>query len=605
MISPLRIPRFLFPLAFVWLGMFCISEGVEPKATASISQTTIAPGDGISLTIDVTGAQPVNPVPNIEVPGLDISFGGARQSTNIINGAVDHKVTLIYMVNGRNPGAFVIPAIDVKTDTGVVRTEPIALKVEPQKPGAQQPAGGDAPVASVRIEVPKKTVYLGESVPVEVRMFVDRRIRWNIEEMPVLEGEGFTKVRFPRPQQEAMRKDGREYDVLSFRTTISPGRAGKVTLGPMEVPFVASIPRAKRARPKSPFDLLDNDFFDEPFGVFGQMERRKVTADPVELDVKPLPAAGRPADFSGAVGKFQMAVESNPKKVKVGDPVTLKMRISGKGNFDRVNAPTLVDPAGWHPYEASGDFKPSDELSTSGTKTFEMAVVPEEKKTQMPQVQFSYFDSDAEKYVTLKSEPQPLAVEGGASPPAPVVAKATPAIEPAATPEPAKAVVTDIVGVKYERGARKDSFEPMYRSRIFWIAQGVPALVLLGFLGARFLRKDEATSRVAALRRERGELWRKVRGETAHAEFFQKAARLVQVETALATGRPDASVDAAAARASRALDEETAAGIDEIFSKRAELLYAGSAGNDGRISENERDRALTVLERFQESHARN
>ena len=596
----LDVDRSRLLAAFAWLAMFSFTASAEPRATATISQTTIAPGDGITMTIDVTGAQPVNPVPTIEVPGLDINFSGARQSVNVINGRADRSVTLIYMVTGRNPGAFVIPAVEVKTDAGALRTEALQIKVEPPKPGGQ-PGGGDEAVAFVRIEVPKKSVWLGEAVPVEVRMFVDKRIRWNIEQMPVLEGDGFTKVRFPSPRQEAMRKDGREYDVLTFRTTISPGKAGKVTLGPMEVPFVASIPRAKRARPQSPFDLLDNGFLDDPFGTFGQMQRRTVTAEPVELEVKPLPAAGRPADFSGAVGKFQMAVESSPKKVKVGDPVTVKMRISGTGNFDRVNAPTLVEPSGWHPYEASADFKPNDELSTSGVKTFEMSVVPEEKKTQMPQVQFSYFDSDAEKYVTLKSEPAPLAVEGGAPPPALVAAKAA----PAATPEPAKAVVTDIVGLKYERGTRRDSFEPMYRSRIFWMAQGVPLLALLGFLGAKFFRKDEAASHVSALRRERAELWRKVRGESGHAEFFQKAARLVQIETALATGRPDASVDAATARASRALDEETAAGIDEIFSKRAELLYAGSSRGDGRVSESERDRALTTLERFQDSHARN
>ena len=593
MIFPFRISRFASAFAFVWLGMFCYCADAEPRAAATLSQTTVSPGDSITLAVDVTGAKPVNPVPNIDVAGLDIVFTGPRQVMQLINGRFDRTVTLVYTITGRNPGNFVIPALNVPTDAGVLKTEPVALKVEPPTPGSQ---GNDDPVAFAKIEVPKATVYLGEAVPVEVRLYVDQRIRLRLEEMPVLEGEGFTKVRFPRPREDAMRKDGRDYVVITFRTAISPGKAGKVTLGPMDVPFLASIPRAKRARPRSQFDPFDNGIFDDPFGMFGQMERRKVTADPVELDVKPLPSAGRPADFSGAVGKFQMAVESSPKRVKVGDPVTLKMRISGTGNFDRVNAPTLTELAGWHPYEASSDFKPADELSSSGTKTFEMAVVPEEKKTQMPQVQFSYFDSDAEKYVTLKSEPAPLAVEGGA--PAPVAAKATPASEPAATPEPAKAVVTDIVGLKYERGARRDSFEPMYRSRIFWIAQGVPLLALLGFLGARFLRKDEAYSRVAALRRERSELWRKVRSESGHAEFFQKAARLVQVETALATGRPDASVDAAAARSSRALDEETAAGIDEIFSKRAELLYAGSAGNDGRVSQDERDRALTALERY-------
>ena len=593
-------------LLAAWLGVFCASTRAETKATATLSQTTIAPGDATSMTIEVSGAQQLNPPQNIEVEGLEIRYNGYQQSTQILNGRVERSVTLTYMVSGNSTGAFIIPAIEIKTDVGTLRTDPLHLRIEAPTPGTQRPAtNGDEPLAFAKIEVAKKTVYLGEAVPVEVRLYVDKRIRWRLEEMPVLEGEGFTKVRFPRPREEAVRKDGRDYDVLTFRTTISPGKAGKMTLGPMEVPFVASIPRAKKARPRSPLDLFDNGFFDDPFGPFGQMERRKLTAEPAELDVKPLPAAGRPADFSGAVGKFQLAVEGNPKQVKVGDPVTLKMRVSGTGNFDRVNAPELVDRKGWHPYEPSNVFSPNDELSTSGTKTFDMAVVPEEKKTQMPQVRFSYFDSDAEKYVTLTSEPMPLSVEGGAPPPVPApVAKVNPEPEPAMPPASAKEEVKDIVGLKYEPGKLRDSFEPMYRSRAFWIAQGVPLLALIGLLGARILRKDEAASRAAALRRERDEMNRKVRSATDHAEFFQAAARLVQIETALATGRSDTSVDAQTARASRELDAEIAAGIDEIFSKRAELLYAGSAGSDGRVSESERDRALTTLERFQERHAR-
>ena len=597
--------RTFFVLIAAWLGVFGAETRAQTKAAASLSQTTIAPGDAITLTIDVSGVQQLNPPQVIAAEGLDIRYSGPTQRTLIVNGRVERSVTLTYVVSGNTVGAFIIPAIEIQTDAGVLKTEPLHLRVEKTAPGAQ-PSAGEEPVTFVQIEVPKKTVYLGEAVPVVVRLFVDKRIRWRIEEMPVLEGEGFTKVKFPRPREEMMRKDGRDYEVLTFRTSISPGKAGKVTLGPMDVSFVASIPRAKKARPRSPLDLFDNGFFDDPFGTFNQMERRKVTAEPVELDVKPLPLAGRPADFSGAIGKFQMSVEGTPKQVKVGDPVTLKTYISGSGNFDRVNAPELVDRKGWHPYEASNVFSPNDELLTNGTKTFEMAVVPEEKKTQMPQVQFSYFDSETEKYVTLTSEPSPLRVEGGAPPPpapAPIV-KAAPAPEPEAAPEPAKEIVKDILGLKYEFGAARNSFEPMYRSRVFWIASGAPLLALVGLLGARFLRKDEAARRAAALKRERDGLWRKVRGETGYAEFFQTAARLVQVETALATGRSDASVDALTVRALRALDDETAAGIEEIFSKRAELLYAGSGGSDGRVSEGERDRALTALERVQEAYAK-
>ena len=599
--STLRFSRTFLVVLTTWLAAFGPVARAATKATATLSQTAIAPGDAISMTIDVSGVQQLNPPQVIEVEGLDIRYSGFQQSTRIENGRVERSVNLTYIVSGNTPGAFIIPAIEIQTDAGVLKTDPVHLRVEAPAPGTQKPAtSGDEPVTFVQIDVPKKTVYVGEAVPVIVRLYVDKRIRWRLEEMPVLEGEGFTKVKFPRPREEMVRKDGRDYEMMTFRTSISPGKAGKVTLGPMEVSFIASIPRAKRARPRSPLDLFDNGFFDDPFSPFGQMERRKMTADPVELDVKPLPAAGRPADFSGAIGKFQLSVEGAPTRVKVGDPVTLKMYLTGSGNFDRVTVPELVDRKGWHAYEASSVFSPNDEILTNGTKTFEMAVVPEEKKMRMPQVQFSYFDAEAGKYVTLTSDPAPLAVEGGAPPtPAPApVAKTAPEPQPNPESAPAKEAVKDIAGLKYEFGTARDSFEPVYRSRLFWLAQGVPLLALIGFLGARFLRKDEAASRVAALKRERDTLRRRVRSETGHAEFFQAAARLVQVETALATGRAEASVDALAARASRPLDEETAAGIEEIFSKRAELLYAGSGRSDGRVSESDRDRALTALERY-------
>ncbi|HZJ14678.1 MAG TPA: hypothetical protein VFD27_06495, partial [Chthoniobacteraceae bacterium] len=259
-------------------------------------------------------------------------------------------------------------------------------------------------------------------------------------------------------------------------------------------------------------------------------------------------------------------------------------------------------------YEPSDNFKPNDELSTSGTKVFEMAVVPEERKTQMPQVRFSYFDPASEKYVTLNSEPAALAVEG--APLAPGPPKTTVAPEPtpeapAPAPAPAPEAVKDIEGLKYEMGTRRESFVPLYRTRAFWLAQVLPLLGFLGLLGVRFLRKDEATNRAAVLRKERAELWRKLRSESDEAEFFQIAARLVQIQTALTNGRPAASVDAAAARSARELDAETAAGITEIFNARDERVFAGAASGDGRLEADTRARVFTTLERFEKCHAKN
>ena len=96
-------------------------------------------------------------------------------------------------------------------------------------------------------------------------------------------------------------------------------------------------------------------------------------------------------------------------------PSPSRTTISGRGNFDRVNAPVLEDERGWHKYPPSSKFKQDDEVGLSGTKTFEMVLSPNEKKQGLPLLAFSYFDPVKEQYVTLHSEPIPINVEGGAA----------------------------------------------------------------------------------------------------------------------------------------------------------------------------------------------
>ena len=108
-----------------------------------------------------------------------------------------------------------------------------------------------------------------------------------------------------------------------------------------------------------------------------------------------------------------MTTEAKPKTVQVGDPITVTNTISGRGNFDRVNAPVIEDERGWHKYPPSSKFKQDDEVGLSGTKTFEMVLSPNDKKQGLPLLAFSSFDPVKEQYVTLHSEPIPITVEGG------------------------------------------------------------------------------------------------------------------------------------------------------------------------------------------------
>ncbi len=584
----MRFPGFIAVIVLVF-GMADVSWAkVEVQTSLSQNETTV--GEEVDLKIDLSGGG--GEIRMSSAPSVDgVLIGRARlsQSYQITPGGSSSIVSLIFPVEPQREGTFTIPPIRFQFGGEIVETQAVTLKAT----GTPAP---DRNTIVGEIWVPKTSCYVGELLPVEVRLLLSGRIEARMQRFTGLDGESYTKQKTFGPRQTRVRKGDREVNAEVLQTAISPSRAGKVTLGPTQLGALVSIPRAKKAR-----DPFGDDFFNNPFGMFSATEERAVPVAAVDLDVKPLPVAGKPKDFSGAVGQFQLSVEGSPKQVKVGDPVTMKLRITGKGNFDRVNAPVLVDETGWHPYPPSSDFKPADELAISGAKTFEIAVVPEVTKVEMPRFQFSYFDPDAEKYVTLTTEPASLMVIGGAPSPPPVAVVSENSAPPA--PTPAKQIAADILGLKYEAGTGRRSFEPVWRSRGFLLAQSVPGIALLALLGVRFLRKDEAEIRNRSLRKERAALWRALRGEVRDEAFFETAARLVQVNVALATGLPGGAVDAAAARASRRVDDETAKGLDEIFTSRAALLYAGGGAHDESISATDRARVLTTLERFEKADA--
>src|SRR4029078_12623054 len=148
-----------------------------------------------------------------------------------------------------------------------------------------------------------------------------------------------------------------------YKTEAAAAGEKRLEIGPVKAKAQVVVPRRRNApRGRSPFDLFDLDdpfsdpFFSNPFAQFGERRDVQVTSEPVALEVKPLPP-NAPPSFSGAIGSFTMATEAKPKSVQVGDPITVTTAISGRGNFDRVNAPLLEDDRGWHKYPPSFKFK--------------------------------------------------------------------------------------------------------------------------------------------------------------------------------------------------------------------------------------------------------
>ena len=581
----------------------------SPSVTAVLSNSRGGVGEIVQLQIRVSGSDAAKVPENILVDGLEIHLTGTSRQFEMHNFTTTSSVIYNYTILPLKAGAFKIPPQTIRIGSNSLRTPELTLDVLGSPGGSARSGtsgqGASAKIAFAELIVTKKTAYIGEMIPVEIRLGFDPRVHPKLAEGPEVTGQGFTTQKLQQPQQNLETIGGRTYDVLTFRTAIAAARTGKFEIGPAQASAVVVIPRRQNStRPRSPLDLFNMDdpfadsFFSDPFGSFGQQEKVTIKSEPVTLDVKPLPP-NAPPNFSGAVGNFAMAAEASPKNVQVGDPITITATISGRGNFDRMNAPALEDERGWHKYPPSSKFKQNDDIGISGGKSFEIVLSPNENKSAIPPLAFSYFDPIKENYVTTRSEPIPIQVQGGAAP-APTVAAAPP---PAATPGPVAAKPSpkpqDILYQLPDRG-RLQSFTPLYERPVFWMAQTVPLIALLGFVGWKIRRAkidNREARRITALQQESAELLRRLRRrELSPQEYFSDASRAVRVKTALAKNVDPNVVDAETAAAAFELGENEREQLRHLFQRSDELRYSGRPNGSGTVLGKDRQQVLELIE---------
>src|SRR6266478_1671115 len=601
----------------VWLGaLIALAEtdvafADSPNVTAVLSNSEAVVGEMVQLQIKVSGAGDAKPPENISVDGLEIHGTGTSRQFEMRNFTTTSSVTYNYTILPLKAGRFAIPPQPIRVGSQSLRTPELTLNVadSPGRSSASRPGQNAQPnnpskLVFAELIVPKKSAFVGEIVPVQIQLGFDPRARPRLIEGPEIGGQGFTAQKLQQSGENLETIGGRSYDVVTFKTAIAAARAGKFEIGPVKAKAQVLTPRRPSSpRSRSPFDLFNLDdpfsdpFFSDPFGQVGERREVEINSEPVAFEVKPLPQ-NAPPSFSGAIGNFTMTTEAKPKSVQVGDPITVTATITGRGNFDRVNAPALEDDRGWHKYPASSKFKNDDEVGISGTKTFEMVLSPNEKKQNIPLLAFSYFDPAKEQYVTLRSDPIAIEVQGGAVPvPAPVASQPAASTMPAAAATPA--AKQDILYQLTERG-RVQSFTPLYVRPIFWMAQLIPLLVLLGFAGwkIRQVRIDNREARrIAALQHEAAELMRKLRrDDVSPREYYAEASRVVRVKAALARNVDPNAVDAETAADTFGLNADSRERLRRLFEQSDEFQYSGAHNGSERISSENRRDVLELVE---------
>lgn len=592
--SRFRISDFGFRLLILLLFLTAPQSAfAQAKAMAVLSETRVQVGDPVEYRIEVSGARSASRPAQIAVDGLNITpIGSGQQFTYQPGVGLVGTVTYTYLVETSKPGTFTIPEQQFAAGSETVRTNAVTLTVVGAGSG-----GGAAkqPDYFAKLIIPKTTAYAGEAVPAEVRIYLDPRIRNQFDQTLQLKGEGFTAQKFTDISEEQAMVEGKPYRVFILKTSFVPLKSGPLEVGPFETTCAASMPRPRpRGFPNDPFS---DPLFNDPFGGFAINKRIELKTQTVQMEIKPLPP-GAPKSFGGAIGQFTFDASAEPKKLGVGDPLTMKLSVGGRGNFDRFDAPVPVDDKGWKAYPATGKFRAEDEVRMRGVKVFEQVLTPTENKAAAPVFEFSYFDPQAEQYKTLRSTAIPISVTGGAAPtptPAPTGAQTQPqttaptaAPTPAATPTPPPA--TDILHIRVD-GPGGGSFEPLAAKPWFWLLQGVPFLLVAGLLGRLWWerRPAKAARKLALAESARvAELERTVRDSgTSTRAFLQAAIGLAQYRAVAGPGVGPREI------ASRlALDPAEADLLVRLFEERDALVFSGEAGHDLSVDDRRRFREL-------------
>lgn len=611
--------RRILLLGFLTSAVCEIALADAPKITAVLTSSEVVVGETVQLQIQIDNARASAITPRaIDVPGLQIHYTGESTQMTMRNLSVSSSITYSYTILPEKSGTFKIPPQTIRVGKDSLQTPELTLRVADspratagsrgnRTPSGGGPTGGQnaqEKIAFAELLVPKKTAYVGEIIPVVLRIGFNSRTQLRELAVPQINGQGFTVQKLSEGEKNLETIDGQNYVVFTYKTAISAARPGDFQIGPVEEKANVLVARRSpgvRRRPFDPFngeDPFSDPFFSMPFAGLMEQHEINIKSDPVPLEVKPLPA-GAPASFSGAIGSFSMTAEANPKRVQVGDPITIKAAIAGRGNFDRMSAPELSDERGWHKYPPSSNFKQDDDVGISGTKSFELVVSPNEKLATIPPLVFSYFDPAKDRYITLHSDAMPITVDGNAQPAPAAAAAATGA---AALSKLAGAQKPqDILHQISERGKIVHTFAPLYARSDFWLAQLFPLTLVLGLLGWRVRNiraSNRAALRAARLQHEKDELLRKLRRDRlAPRDYFSDASRVVQLKTALKENNIEpATVDAETVARVFSLDPEQSERMRRLFAKSDELRYSGGGGGDGALTSNGRREALELIE---------
>lgn len=391
--------KMLLSAAFALLFALTLSVAAV-DVTFDVQPQLLNLGETATATLTFHG---VRSAPNVDfpaIPGIQITGTGQQMQF----GTGGSRVSLTYNLFPQKPGTHVIGPYNLDLQGQTITIPAISLEVRP--PGGNDGASNEMIFA--RISLPETEPYIHQVFDIVLQLYFLPSVEL-ARDVNLLGGfpeSGFVIGNFEELQTVREEVNGQLYVLRRFR-----GRARALTAGTFELrpALRVGVVDRNQQRQRDPFGFFD------PFS--GPAATPVNVAIPsANLTIRSVPEAGRPADYGGAVGQMEFGVDVRPRELKVGEPLTVTLRLQGSGNVAAILPPAYADTEAYKAYEKRQVGNTPDPTAESGAKIFEQVVIPRtEALKELPALQFSFFDPAASTYRTVSAGPFPLTVHPSAN----------------------------------------------------------------------------------------------------------------------------------------------------------------------------------------------
>jgi hypothetical protein len=396
----------------------------DVQFTCSVDRTDVPEGEQFRVTYTLSGGS-LRRYSDFNAPDLNRNFltlqgPSTSQQMQIINGRVSTSISWTYVLQPRSKGSFSLPPATIVYDGSKLTSNAVRVNVTRAVPqSSQQNTRQDERKLDlgdqlfIQAIANKSEVYIGEPITVTFKLF--SRVAFQLEnpiKLPRMVGFWSEDVESPtqlRPKVEVYK--GKQYETFLLRKVLYfPTQTGKLAIEPFEVSTTVRV-RKPNKRGNDHFDR----FFSDPFFDSYENVKKTLLTQKLQINVKPLPEEGRPADFDPVVGSYEMDVTLDRNTLKANETATLKVTLRGSGNIRLIDEPSITFPAGVDHYDPTISEDLSPEGGTMrGRKTFEYVLVPRYAgKVTIPPVTFSYFDLARGEFATLSSPSFVMDIEEG------------------------------------------------------------------------------------------------------------------------------------------------------------------------------------------------